>query len=257
MRKQPLVRTLSLETRYELVKLVRLPMFAIMTLAFPVAFYLMFGVGLSGTRATGGRDIALPLLGTYGAFGVIGAALFSFGVGVAVERAQGWLLLKRATPMRPIVYVLGKVGASMAFCGVVVLSLVVCGTLLAGVRLTAPQLVALVGSLMLGAIPFCAMGLAVGFAAGPNSAPAFVNLIHLPGAFAGGLWLPMEILPAGVQAFGRWLPQAHLGQLALTAIGQSSDPQPLWNATVLAAWTLIAVAAAVFSFKRDEGKLYG
>ena len=54
MWKPPLFETLSLETRYELVELVRLPMFTIMTLAFPVAFYLMFGIGLSGSRATGG-----------------------------------------------------------------------------------------------------------------------------------------------------------------------------------------------------------
>lgn len=251
------LNTLSLETRYELLKLVRLPIFAIMTLGFPVVFYLMFGVALSGSRATGGRNIALPLLGTYGAFGVIGAALFSFGVGVAVERAQGWLLLKRATPMPPLVYVLGKVGASMAFCGVIVLSLALCGTLLAGVRLAPPQWAALVATLMLGSVPFCALGLAVGFSAGPNSAPGFVNLIHLPGAFAGGLWLPLESLPAGLQAFGRWLPQAHLGQLALTMIGQNRDPHPLWNAAVLGGWTVVAIGLAVLAFKRDEGRLYG
>jgi ABC-2 type transport system permease protein len=250
-------KPLALETRYELTKLIRLPVFAIMTLAFPVVFYLMFGVALAGSRATGGRNIALPLLGTYGAFGVIGAALFSFGVGVAVERAQGWFLVKRATPMPPLVYVLGKVGASMVFCGVIVVALALCGTLLAGVRLTAQQWLSLTTVLMLGSIPFCALGLAVGFAAGPNSAPGFVNLLHLPGAFAGGLWLPLEMLPAGVQSVGRWLPQAHLGQLALTTIGQAQNPRPLFNAAVLAVWTVVAVFAAVVAFKRDEGKLYG
>jgi ABC-2 type transport system permease protein len=252
-----MLQSLRLETRYELLKLVRLPVFAIMTLGFPVAFYLMFGVALSGTRATGGLNIALPMLGTYGAFGVIGAALFSFGVGVAVERAQGWLLLKRATPMPPLVYVLGKVGASMTFCGLIVAALVLCATLLAGVRLPPLQLVSLVGALMLGSVPFCALGLAVGFAAGPNSAPGFVNLIHLPGAFAGGLWMPIEILPERMQAAAPWLPQYHLGQLALSIIGQSRDPRPLWNAGILAVWTIIAIGLAVLSFKRDEGKLYG
>ena len=33
------------------------------------------------------------MLATYGAFGVIGAALFGFGVSVAVERGQGWMRL--------------------------------------------------------------------------------------------------------------------------------------------------------------------
>jgi ABC-2 type transport system permease protein len=248
---------LLLETRYEITKLVRLPVFAVMTLAFPIAFYLMFGVALSGSRAMGGRDVAAPILGMYGAFGVIGAALFSFGVGVAVERAQGWFLLKRATPMPPLVYVLGKVGASMAFCGLIVVSLSACAVLLGGVKLSMPQFLSLTGVLMAGSIPFCALGLAIGFIAGPNSAPGIVNLVHLPGAFAGGLWLPTEVLPSSVQAIGRWLPHTHLGQLSLTTIGLSADPHPGRNVAVLGVWTLIAMVAAVVAFKRDEGKLYG
>ena len=250
-------RSLTLETRYELLKLWRLPIFAVMTLAFPLAFYLMFGVALAGTRAVGGRNVALPMLGTYGAFGVIGAALFSFGVGVAVERAQGWLLVKRATPMRPLVYVLGKVGASMCFCAVIVACLALAGTLLGGVRLSAGQWTLLAASLIVGSIPFCALGLAIGFAAGPNSAPAFVNVLHLPAAFAGGLWMPIEILPSGLQALAPWLPQYHLGQLALSVLGQSGEPRPLWNVMSLLAWTVVAVGLAVIAFKRDEGKLYG
>ena len=31
--------------------------------------------------------------------------------------------------------------------------------------------------LILGSLPFCAMGLAIGYFAGPNSAPAIVNLL--------------------------------------------------------------------------------
>ena len=248
---------LALETRYELIKLARLPIFAIMTLGFPVVFYLMFGVALSGTRATGGRNIALPLLAMYGAFGVIGAALFSFGVGVAVERAQGWLLLKRATPMPPVVYVLGKAGASMLFCGAIVVALGGCGMLFAGLRLPAAQWASLLGVLMLGSIPFCALGLAAGFASGPNSAPGLLNLVHLPGAFAGGLWVPIDVLPERLQSFAPWLPQYHLGQLALATIGQSTDPHRGWNAMMLLVWTVVAVALAVAAFKRDEGRLYG
>jgi ABC-2 type transport system permease protein len=250
-------QSLTLETRYELLKLWRLPIFAIMTLAFPVAFYLMFGVAMAGSRALGGRSIALPMLGMYGAFGVIGAALFSFGVGVAVERGQGWLLVKRATPMRPIVYVLGKVGASMCFCALIVASLALAGTILGGVRLSPAQWASLSVSLIAGSIPFCALGLAIGFAAGPNSAPAFVNVLHLPAAFASGLWMPIEILPRGIQALAPWLPQYHLGQLALSVIGQNQDPHPLWNAMNLVAWTVVAMGLAVIAFKRDEGKLYG
>ena len=116
-----------LEARYELVKLARLRTFAFMTVAFPLLFYVLYGVVMSGSRMTGGRDIAVPVLATMGAMGVVGACLFGLGMTVATERAQGWFLLKRATPMPPLVYVAGKTAASMVFAAVVV---VVCVSVL-------------------------------------------------------------------------------------------------------------------------------
>ena len=247
----------ALEARYELTRLARLPGYAVPTLVFPLMFYLLFGIALAGSRATGGRNLASYLLATYGAFGVIGASLFSFGVAVAVERAQGWFLLKRATPMHPLVYVLGKVGASMAFGALIVLSLGICGALLGGVRLPATQWLLLAFVLVVGCIPFCAIGLALGFAVGPNSAPAVVNLVYLPAGFVSGLLIPVEVLPRVMQDAAPWLPQYHLGQLALAVIGQATSPRPDWNMLTLLAWTVIGTAAAVITYKRDEGRIYG
>jgi ABC-2 type transport system permease protein len=245
------------ETRYELVRLMRLPAYAVPTLAFPLMFYLLFGVMMAGSRAVGGRDLAPYLLATYGAFGVIGASLFSFGVSVAVERAQGWFLLKRATPMSPAVYVFGKVGASMAFSALIVLCLGVCAAAFGGVRLEAGRWILLAAVLIAGSIPFCAIGLALGFMAGPNSAPAIVNLVYLPAGFASGLLIPIEILPPVFKAAAPWLPQYHLGQLALAAMGLAPAPRPAWHLLALVAWTGVAVTAAAVTFGRDEGKLYG
>lgn len=246
-----------LEARYELTKLARLRVFAFMTLGFPLMFYLLFGVALAGSRATGGQNLATYMLGTYGAFGVIGAALFSFGVSIAVERAQGWLLLKRATAMPPLVYVMGKVGATMVFCALVVVCMGVAGAFLGGVRLSGVQWLSLTLALVVGSIPFCALGLMLGFICGPNSAPGIVNVVHLLGAFSSGLWVPLNLLPRAFGAIGPWLPQYHLAQLALAAIGQSPSAHPVQNVVGLAVWTIIAVFGATAAYRRDEGQLYG
>jgi len=247
----------ALEARYEVLRLARLPAYALPTLAFPLTFYLLFGIALAGSRATGGRDLAPYLLATYGAFGVIGASLFSFGVSVAMERAQGWFLLKRATPMHPLVYVLGKVGASMAFGALIVLSLAVCGALLGGVRLAGTQWALLAFVLIVGCVPFCAIGLTLGFAVGPNAAPAVVNLVYLIAGFASGLLIPLDVLPRAVHSVAVWLPQYHLGQLALAVTGQSPSPRPGWHILSLLAWTAVGVAGAMITYRRDEGRLYG
>jgi ABC-2 type transport system permease protein len=246
-----------LEARYELVKLRRLPAYAIPTIAFPVMFYLLFGIALSGSRMTGGRNVSDYLLATYGAFGVIGAGLFAFGVGVAVERAQGWLLVKRASPMSPGVYLFGKVAASMVFAAAIVVLLALCAAGLGGVRLGVAQWILLMLTLVVGTVPFCAIGLALGYAAGPNSAPAIVNLVHLPAALASGLWMPVEMLPRGMRLLSPWLPQYHLGQLALTITGRASDANTAEHLLALAVWTIGGLAAAMWAYRRDEGALYG
>lgn len=246
-----------LEARYELLKAIRLPVFTLMVLVFPVVFYLLFGVALSRGRAMGGRDLALVALGSYGAFGVIGVALFSFGVGVATERAQGWLLLKRVTPMRPLTYVTGKVAATMLLCGVIVAGLALSAAFAGGVRLPAWRWAMLASALVFGSIPFCALGLAVGFSAGPNSAPAVVNVVHLVGAFLGGLWMPLDLLPRALQNMAPFLPQYHLGRLAMTAIGQSPEQPVAWHLLNLCVWAAIGIAAAVRAFRSDDGQVYG
>ena len=76
-------------------------------------FYLLFGV-VFGTRHGRRRTMATYLIATYGAFGVIGAALFGFGVGVAIERGQGWMMLKRASPMPPMAFFAAK----LAMCAI-------------------------------------------------------------------------------------------------------------------------------------------
>ena len=87
-----------LESKYEFLKLLRQPAYALPTVLFPVIFYLFFGIGF-GDRGAKGVQMATYLVATYGAFGVMGAALFGFGVSVAIERGQGWLEVKRTTPM--------------------------------------------------------------------------------------------------------------------------------------------------------------
>lgn len=243
-----------LEARYETLKNLRMPMYAIPTIAFPLVFYCLFGLAF---RGKGTFDMATYLLATYGAFGVIGASLFGFGVGVAVERGQGWMLLKRATPMPAGAPLFAKTVMALLFSLAVVGGLFALGATLGGVRLPAANWWALGGVLVAGAIPFCAAGLAVGNLAGPNSAVAVVNLVYLPTAFLSGLWIPVKALPGWMQAIAPWLPPYHFAELALGALGMP-DREPAGQALAyLAVFTVVSLAVAAWAYRRDEGKTYG
>ena len=100
-----------LEAKYEFLRVLRTPAFALPTLLFPPMFYLLFGLLLN----RGSDNAAHYLFATYSVFGVMAPSLFGFGVGVAIERERGWLALKRVAPMPPGAYLLAKMAMAMLF----------------------------------------------------------------------------------------------------------------------------------------------
>src|SRR5260370_4547825 len=90
------------EAKYEFLKLLRLPIYAISTIAFPLMFYVLFGLVLNQRQTVGSISVATYLLASYGAFGVIGASLFGFGVGVAVGGVLRCVLVQRVFPLPPL-----------------------------------------------------------------------------------------------------------------------------------------------------------
>ncbi|HXW07866.1 MAG TPA: ABC transporter permease [Vicinamibacterales bacterium] len=245
------VRACVLEAKYELLKALRMPAFAIPAIVFPAMFYVLFGVAF-GSRGVAGLTMPTYLLATYGAFGVIGASLFAFGVGVAVERGHGWLTLKRATPMPPASFLLAKLAMCALFSVAIVALLATLGVTLGGVRLAAPTWTLLMCTLVAGAVPFCALGLALGLLVAPSAAAPIANLVYLPMAFASGLWIPLEALPAVVRSIAPWLPAYHLAQLALKTIGGGADA-PVWShVAALLGFALAGLGVALYAYRRQE-----
>jgi ABC-2 type transport system permease protein len=245
------------EAKYEFLKLLRLPIYAVSTIAFPLMFYVLFGLVLNQRQTVGSISVATYLLASYGAFGVIGASLFGFGVGVATERGQGWLQVKRASPMPPFAYFLAKLIMSSLFSLIVVLLLFTLGAAFGHVRMPLATWAALAGTLVMGALPFGAMGLAIGYFAGPNSAPAVCNVLYLPMAFASGLWVPIEFLPKFMQSIAPFLPPYHFVQLALAQVGAGHSGGRWVHIAALNGFTLLFLVLAAVGYRRDEGKMYG
>ena len=142
-----MMRVHLLELKYEFLKMFRLPAYVIPTLAFPLIFYLFFGL------AFGQKGAASYLIATYGAFGVIGASLFGFGVSVAVERGQGWLQVKRATPMPLSAWFGAKIGMALLFSSIIVACLSLLGIFLGGVHFAPTVWPLLFIALVAGALP--------------------------------------------------------------------------------------------------------
>jgi ABC-2 type transport system permease protein len=200
-------------------------------------------------------NLSTYLLATYSTFGVMGASLFGFGAGVAMERGYGWLQVKRASPMPPLAYLLAKTVMSLMFSAIIVTLLFILGTQFGGVHLSAVAFLRLTGIMVAGSIPFCALGLAIGCFAAPNAAPAVVNVLFLPMSFCSGLWLPLQLLPKFLQRLAPFLPSTHLGQLALKQVGFGDSGSAATHVVALAAFTGAFLLLALKGYSRDDVKV--
>ncbi|HJT68831.1 MAG TPA: ABC transporter permease [Terriglobales bacterium] len=239
------------EAKYEFLKNLRFPMFFVSTVLLPVMFYVLFGL-LMGRQRIGEVSTTTYLIAAYGTFGVMGASLFGTAAGLAGDRGFGWLQVKKATPMPPFAYFFAKVVMSIVFSTVDVLLLMLLGMLFGGVRMPGLLATKLVLTLVAGALPFCAMGMAIGYFVKPNSAPAVINLFYLPMSFASGLWIPFMFLPKFVQQIAVALPPYHLSQLAFRVIGYGPATSPKTHWEALIGFAMICLGIAWAGHQRDQ-----
>ncbi|MCO7225835.1 ABC transporter permease [Pleionea sp. CnH1-48] len=242
------LRLFSLETQSEFLKVIRMPAFALPSLAFPLMFYVFFGLIFN----RGGMSGQMPayLMATYGVFGIIGPALFSFGVNIAVEKDHGWLALKQASPMPISAYFVSKILTAMMFALIITMALFSLAAIFGDVRLSRSEWAMTLLVLLLGVLPFCTLGLWLGLQLKAQAAPAVVNLLYLPMAFLSGLWIPIDYFPDFLQKAANLLPAFHLAQLTLKV--QSLDIGQSWmiHLAALAAMTAIFLALATRAFHR-------
>jgi len=204
------------EARSECLRYMRAPGFMLPIMLFPAMFYLLFGVLMARSN---GADAARYLLASYGVFGVMSPGLFGFGVSLALERDGGLLTFKRALPMPPGAYLLGKMLMAMVAAGVVILLLLAMAVTLGHVALSPLQAGAMLLTGMLGVLPFCALGMFVGTLIKGQGAPGMLQLVYLPMSFMSGLWFPLPMLPKFLQQIAPIWPSYHLDMVAMAAVG--------------------------------------
>jgi ABC-2 type transport system permease protein len=245
------LRILRKETKYEFLKLMRTKSFSLATIGFPVMFYVLFGIANRHADA-GNVHIAKYMLGGYACFGLIGAALFGIGVGMASELAAGWLELKRASPMPAPAYLFAKCASAVAFGIIIVSILTTVATLFGGVSLSTLELIKMLGITIAGSISFASMGLLLALLVPANAAPGIVNLIYLPMSFLSGLWMPLRFMPHLLQSFAPALPTYHLAQLMLSIFGYGDSVSLVihWNALI--GFTLLMLGLSWLIFHRKE-----
>ncbi|SFP80449.1 ABC transporter permease [Sphingomonas rubra] len=231
----------------ELKRSWRLPQFLLPTVVTPGAFYGLFTLALA--RDPTPASVAAGLAG-YGVFAAIGPSLFGFGAGVAIEREQGLIELKRVSPMPIGAFVAAKLAAALMATALAV-GLIYALAIVGGAVLTPAQWL-LLALIHLGTtIPFALIGFGIGMRMGGKGAVAIANALFLGSAVIGGLWIPSRMLPGWMRALGEATPAYHLGQLAQAVVGAEPLGAPLVHAAIVAAMTGLAAVWAWTGWRRS------
>ncbi len=237
-------------TRFELLRAVRNWRFSVFSLAFPLILFLAVATPNKDVKLGG---IPFPV---YYLAGMVGwgtmAAVIAGGARIAAERSVGWNRQLRLTPLSTRTYFRAKVltGYMMAVATIV---LVYAAALAIGVRMPFGHWVTMTWLILVGLIPFAAIGIWLGHLVSVDSmGPALGGITSLF-ALLGGAWGPLggsagfmhdlaELLPS------YWLVQA--GHAAFTGEG--------WGAKgwiVIAVWTAAFVILAQRAYRRDTKRV--
>ena len=236
------LRAYLVEAKYECLRMLRTPAFAIPFLALPIFLYLLIGVLVVGQSTNADPRLPLFMFTAFVVFAATSPGMFSFGQGLAVERQSGVLNLKRAQPMPAAAYVVAKILMALASATIVMIVLIPLAIAFGHISLTAAQIVGVAGAGVLGTVTFCAIGLFIGTLVSGTAAPAVVNLIYFPMMYLSGMFFP---LPKILAPWALMWPTFYLDQLVYSAGGGRSAIAANICAAVLVGLTVLCGGLAV------------
>jgi ABC-2 type transport system permease protein len=243
------------QTLMEIRRVYRNRRYLLFTVLLPVTFELFFVALFDDNEMPGvGRARSYLLVGTT-AYGVMAATLITFAGRIAMERERGWFSLLRTTPVTMSVVLGAKVVASLVASALVVVVMLLLGMVLNGAGfLPAASWIALGVALVLGALPFTALALFIGYVFDADSAWSASLWLYFALAMIGGLFTPVEMMPTPLQAIGVLTPAYRYGKIGWTIATGGTDiaPHVAWLIGYLVAFSVLAVVA----YRRHEAREY-
>jgi ABC-2 type transport system permease protein len=234
--------------RAETLQLLRYPSYSVPTLALPAVFLLAFGRGLATTEPE-------RLLAGFAATAVLMVTFFQFGVGISVTRATPWETFARTLPVGAGTRLAARVLSALAFAAATVTVVGAVAISFEHARPSPANAAGLLAGLLLGAVPFALLGIALGYLVLPRVAFPVANLVYLPLAIGGALWRPLEDEPRALDVTSQLLPTRNWIEV-LTPLATGEGRMPLRHLGALAAWGVAFAALAWLGFRRDEGERF-
>jgi ABC-2 type transport system permease protein len=236
------LRAYCIETKYEFLRLTRMPAYAIPMLPLPIFLYVLIGIMVIGPKAFEDPRIPAFMFVAFSVFAITSPGMYGFGQAFAIERQSGVLTLKRSQPMPAAAYLIAKILSALVCVAIVMSILIVLATSFGHVALDIAQILQIFLASLLGMAAFSAIGLFIGSMVSGSAAPGVVNLIYFPMMYLSGSFFP---LPDTLAPWAMIWPTFYLDQIFYAiALGKSAVSVEMCVAVLIGLTLLFAGLAA-------------
>jgi ABC-2 type transport system permease protein len=246
------IRRVLRQTSYDLLIFRRNPASTFFTVILPVIFLVVFTTLFGNETLANGAKVATLYVPGILSLSIIAATAVNLAINMTSRRERGVLKRLRGTPMPPWVFIASQAIAGLVISMFMTALIVFIGRVIYRVELNVEGIPSLLISLVIGAVSFGAIGLALTvIIPSEDASPAVTNAIFLPLYFISDVFIPAEQAPDWISRVAEVFPVLHLSK----ALQVSFDPfaeGPVWpwgHWLVLAAWGAFGLAVALTRFR--------
>jgi ABC-2 type transport system permease protein len=239
-------------TKYGLLETLRIPIVVVSVVVLPSLSFLFFALPTISDDPEGATASAVGL----GVFAAVLICLFQFGAGIAEERQQPWDPYVRTLPVRAWQRLTGRLLVAIPFALVAVVPLILLTWFTTNADPGFFRVLAGLAALVIGSIPLALLGVALGNALPSKAAIAVANLLLLPFAFLGGLFVPPPYLPDIVATISPFVPtRGWLEIVGVAVLGKGGEHGTSGVALVSwCVWVAISATLALWAYRREESR---
>lgn len=250
-------RILARQTGHELRSLLMQPITLILSVAFPLLFFVIV-TAVAGNQVVDERQgirLAQFLAPSFASFGVAMATFSFLAYGLAEARSKGVLKRQNGTPLPAWALLGGRMGAALLLGLIAVALVVIAGVVFYDVQIVWRTLPAVIVTIVLASLAFSALGLAIAtLASTPQFTMALTNGLVIPLAFISDILMIGGTLPNWLSTIGWIFPLRHL----VNALGDAFNPNLTGSGfsakhlAVIAAWGIGGAVVAAWALRRED-----
>lgn len=243
------MKAFQMQCKMEIKRVLRNRYFVFWSLAMPIIFYYIF-TKVVNTNAPDKAAWQAHYLMSMTAFSVMGSSIMTLGIRMVQERTQGWSTYIRTTPLSDRVYFASQIIGQGLIHLLSIVIIFLAGANINHISLTPYEWIMSGLWILVGALPFLALGTLIGMMKKVETAAGVSNVIYMVLAVAGGMWTPLEMMPKTMQNIGHWLPSYNFGNGAWQIV---SGGMPEWkNILILIAYLAMFMIISKYIRRKQE-----